>query len=91
MALFHHHLRHLSPVEFLGDPPRLPPPYLTEGILPTMATDMDIEMDLDLGLMDEDLGATEIEIIPEVHAPVIIWQLPWMHEDGPRKLTHESR
>lgn len=32
-----------------------------------MATDMDIEMDLDVGLMDEDL---EIEIIPEVDTQV---------------------
>jgi hypothetical protein len=31
-----------------------------------MAADMDIEMDLDVGLMDEDLDIHEIDIIPEV-------------------------
>lgn len=31
-----------------------------------MAADMDIDMDLDVGLMDEDLIIPEIEIIPHV-------------------------
>lgn len=32
-----------------------------------MATDMDIEMDIDVGLMDEDL---DIEVVPEVDTQV---------------------
>lgn len=35
-----------------------------------MATDMDIEMDLDVGLMDEDL---EIDIVPEVDKTVSLF------------------
>jgi hypothetical protein len=32
--------------------------------------DMDIDMDLDLGLMDEEATGPEMEIIPEIQAPV---------------------
>jgi hypothetical protein len=35
-----------------------------------MATDMDIDMDLDVGLVDEDMAVPEIEITPEVGANV---------------------
>jgi hypothetical protein len=35
-----------------------------------MAADMDIEMDLDVGLMDEDVGVTEIETVPKVDTPL---------------------
>lgn len=35
-----------------------------------MAADMDIEMDLDVGLMDEDLDAIKDETVPEVGTPL---------------------
>lgn len=37
-----------------------------------MAVDMDIEMDLDVGLMEEDFAEPEIEILPDVQLPVSI-------------------
>jgi hypothetical protein len=35
-----------------------------------MATDMDIDMDLDVGLMDEEAAPPEMEILPEAEITV---------------------
>jgi hypothetical protein len=35
-----------------------------------VAADMDIEMDLDVGLMDEDVDVAEVEIIPDANSTV---------------------
>jgi hypothetical protein len=35
-----------------------------------MAADMDIDMDLDVGLMDEEGAAPEMETMPEIEATV---------------------
>ena len=45
----------------------------------TMATDMDIDMDLDVGLMDEEAAPPEMEILPEAEVTVSTLSSPPLH------------
>lgn len=47
--------------------------YLTGTYLFTMATDMDIEMDIDMGFSEQDLAVQDIEIVPESVVSFTAW------------------